>query len=72
MLQPLGVTKMLSTSLTTLPPTLLNAHDVQTRILNIRYLLKQPIITEVQRGRFLQLLGDAETELLEIYEGRPL
>jgi hypothetical protein len=58
-----GVTRMLSTSLTTVSPILLNAHDLQTRILNIRYVLKQPNITEVQRGRFLHLLGAAETEL---------
>ena len=60
---------MLSTSLTTPAPDLLNAHDLQTRILNIRYVLKQRTITEGQRERFLQLLGAAETELLEFYEG---
>jgi hypothetical protein len=59
---------MLSTSLTTPAPDSLNAHDLQTRILNIRYVLKRTI-TEAQRERFLQLLGAAETELLEFYEG---
>ena len=61
-----------STNLTMPPPSLLNAHEVQTRILNIRYVLKQLNITQVQRARFLSLLTAAETELLGIYEGNDL
>ena len=60
---------MLSTSSRTPAPDLSNAHDLKTRILNIQYVLKQRTVTEEQRERFLQLLGAAETELLEFYEG---
>ena len=47
---------------------MLMLQELQTRILNIRYVLKHPNLSEVQRVRFLQLLGSAETELLEIYK----
>ena len=47
---------------------MLMLQELQTRILNIRYVLKHPSLSEVQRARFLHLLGSAETELLGIYE----
>ncbi len=47
---------------------MLMLQELKTRILNIRYVLKHPSLSEVQRARFLNLLGSAETELLGIYE----
>jgi len=47
---------------------MLMLQELQTRILNIRYVLKHPNLSEVQRARFLHLLGSAEAELLGIYE----
>ena len=47
---------------------MLMLQELQTRILNMRYVLKHPNLSEVQRVRFLQLLGSAETELLGIYK----
>ncbi len=44
---------------------MLMLQELQTRILNIRYVLKHPNLSEVQRARFLHLLGSAETDLLE-------
>ena len=47
---------------------MLMLQEIQTRILNIRYVLKHPNLSEVQRARFLHLLGSAEAELLGIYD----
>jgi hypothetical protein len=46
---------------------MLISHELETRILNINYLLKQLDVTEAQRGQLLRLLGNAESELLEVY-----
>ena len=47
---------------------MLMLQELQTRILNIRYVLKHPSLSEVQRARFLHLLLSSETELLGMYE----
>jgi hypothetical protein len=46
--------------------------ELETRILNINYLLKRPDVTEAQKGQLFQLLGNAESELLEVYESGSL
>ena len=45
---------------------MLISHELETRILNINYLLKQLDVTEAQRGQLL-LLGDVESELMKVY-----
>jgi hypothetical protein len=47
---------------------MLMLQELKTQILNIRYVLKHPDLSEVQRARFLNLLGFAEAELLGIHE----
>jgi hypothetical protein len=47
---------------------MLISHELETRILNINYLLKQPDVTEAQKGQLFQLLGNVESELFEVYE----
>ena len=51
---------------------MLISHELETRILNINYLLKQPDITEAQKGQLLRLLGNTESELFEVYESGSL
>ena len=45
---------------------MLISHELETRILNINYLLKQLDVTGAQRGQLLRLLENAESELLEV------
>jgi hypothetical protein len=51
---------------------MLISHELETRILNINYLLKQPDVTEAQKGQLLHLLGNAESEMFEVYESGSL
>jgi hypothetical protein len=46
---------------------MLISHELETRILNINYLLKQLDVTAAQRGQLLRLLENAESELLEVF-----
>ena len=46
---------------------MLISHELETRILNINYLLKQLDVTGAQRGQLLRLLENAESELLEVF-----
>ncbi len=51
---------------------MLISHELETRILNINYLLKQLDVTGAQRGQLLRLLENAESELFEVYESGSL
>ena len=51
---------------------MLISHELETRILNINYLLKQLDVTGAQRGQLLRLLENAESELLKVYESGSL
>jgi len=47
-------------------------YELETRILNINYLVEQPDVTEAQKRPLLRLLAITENELLELYEaGQP-
>ncbi len=41
---------------------------LETRIINIEYLLRLPGVSEEQKTRLLPLLVEAETELLSTYD----
>ena len=51
---------------------MLISHELETRILNINYLLKQIDVTETQREQLLLLLEDTESELVKVYESGSL
>ncbi len=51
---------------------MLISHELETRILNINYLLKQLDVTGAQRGQLLRLLENADSELMKVYQSGSL